>query len=121
MLQIILQNKEILELSRSRTPVEISIEKPEVKLLHYRTSATDETSGSEEASESESEWSEIELVSQTEKELSDSAAQIPLCGNPVPACCHGNAVRDLNTSLCPLPTSLLSPSFHSTRLSPRFL
>lgn len=45
----------------------------------------------------------------------------PLCGYPIPACCHGNAVRDLNTSLCPLPTSLLSSSFHSSRLSPRFL
>lgn len=43
----------------------------------------------------------------------------PLCEYPVPACCHGNAVRDLNTSPCPLPSFLLSSSFHSSSLSPR--
>lgn len=49
----------------------------------------------------------------------DFAAQKPLCGYPVPACCHGNAVRGFNTSLCPLPASLLSSFFpSSSRLSP---
>lgn len=44
-----------------------------------------------------------------------------LWGYPVPACCHGNAVWDLNTSLCPLPVSLSSSSFHSSRLPSCFL
>lgn len=33
----------------------------------------------------------------------------PFCGYRVPACCHGNAVQDLNTNCASLPVSLLSP------------
>lgn len=43
------------------------------------------------------------------------------CGYPVPACCHGNAVWDLNTSLCPIPACLLSFSFQSSILFFHFL
>lgn len=70
----------------------------------------------------QNDYRDSQLASQSDrKRIIGLCCPKPLCGYPVPACCHGNAVWDLNTSPCPFPTSLLSSSLHSSRLSPRFL